>query len=1066
MLEILMGRDWTAVREQILSRLASDVAAGQGGRILLVPELISHDMERRFCAAAGDTASRYAEVLSFTRLARRVSDRIGSAAEECLDGGGRVVAMAAAVRQLHSKLKAYASVETKPEFLTGLVDAVDEFKRCCISAEDLKAASARTEGGFSQKLEELALILESYDAICAQGRRDPRDQMSWALEQMELSDYGSELTVYIDGFPDFTRQHLAVIEHLIRVCPKVTVGLNCDREGSSDLAFEKAGQTARELVRCAKKAGREVKLTPIAPLDTPLNPMRDMLFQGRTVPVPGVRVFHADTVYNECLETAERILALVRGGCRYRDIGVVCADMAAYRSVLELVFYRCRIPLYLAGTEDVLQKSVVSAMLCAMEAALGGFEQRDVLRYLHSVLSPLDQDLCDRVDNYAVIWGVRGGKWLKPWENHPDGLSGIWTDQSRHELACLEEARQLAIGPLLRLKQGFENARDLSCQTSALYTFLEEIGLAERLERMAMEMEAAGDNRSAQILSQLWEILLSALEQLYDVLGNTVWDADTFTRLLALLLGQYNVGTIPAMLDSVSAGPVSAMRCQQVRHLFVLGAQEGSLPGYGGSAGVLTDQERTALREMNLPLTGGAMEGLQAEFAEIYGVFCGAMETVTVSCASSNPSLVYRRLRDMSPGEEEATAVLGHALTDPWEAGAYLARRRDGVAAEALDVLAGYREAQDRGKYQLGTVNRENVRKLYGTSLNLSASQVDTQAGCRLCYFLKYGLRAKERKEQTVDPAEFGTYVHAVLEDTAREVMGLGGFHAVSLEDTLAIARKHSDAYAREHFAALDSQRLEYLFSRNGEELEMIVRDLWDELRKADFAPADFEVQFGGGDGLKPIRIDGAAMEAFLNGFIDRVDTWHTAGNDYFRVVDYKTGKKDFDLCDVYNGVGLQMLLYLFALEKSGESVVGVNPVPVGVQYFPARSPLISADGRLSDQEAEEKRAKESKRRGMLLADEMLVEAMGGNRGADLADREQLRLLEKYIFIVLRRMVDDIASGNVNPNPYSRGSSHDTCRYCKFSEICHKNEVADRRNYKAMSDKRFWEDVEKEVDHG
>ena len=102
----------------------------------------------------------------------------------------------------------------------------------------------------------------------------------------------------------------------------------------------------------------------------------------------------------------------------------------------------------------------------------------------------------------------------------------------------------------------------------------------------------------------------------------------------------------------------------------------------------------------------------------------------------------------------------------------------------------------------------------------------------------------------------------------------------------------------------------------------------------------------------------------------------------------------------------------------------------------------------------------------MLLDDEALLNAMGGNRGADLADRDQLRLLEKYIFIVLRRLVNDIASGNVSPNPYSRGTSHDTCRYCRYSEICRKNEVADKRNYKAMTDKRFWEDVAKEVDHG
>ena len=115
----------------------------------MVPELISHETERRLCAAAGDTASRFAEVLSFTRLAKRVADETGCAAEECLDNGGRVVAMASSARQLHSRLKAYASVETRPEFLTGLIDAVDEFKRCCITSQDLINAAAETDGSLS-----------------------------------------------------------------------------------------------------------------------------------------------------------------------------------------------------------------------------------------------------------------------------------------------------------------------------------------------------------------------------------------------------------------------------------------------------------------------------------------------------------------------------------------------------------------------------------------------------------------------------------------------------------------------------------------------------------------------------------------------------------------------------------------------------------------------------------------------------------------------------------------------------------------------------------------------------
>ena len=97
MLRLLIGRDWTVNRNIILSRIAEDVAHKRSGRILIVPELISHDMERRLCAVAGDTASRYAQVLTFTRLATRVADSVGHRARECMDEGGRVVAMAAAV---------------------------------------------------------------------------------------------------------------------------------------------------------------------------------------------------------------------------------------------------------------------------------------------------------------------------------------------------------------------------------------------------------------------------------------------------------------------------------------------------------------------------------------------------------------------------------------------------------------------------------------------------------------------------------------------------------------------------------------------------------------------------------------------------------------------------------------------------------------------------------------------------------------------------------------------------------------------------------------------------------
>lgn len=1075
MLRILLSKDWIACRNKILSCIAEDVAAQRGGRILMVPELISHDTERRLCKAAGDTTSRFAEVLSFSRLASRVAEMTGNSARRYLDNGGRIVAMAAATRQLHSQLKAYAPVETKPEFLKELVDVVDEFKRCCITSEDLRNASTHAEGTLAQKLLELSLILESYDAVCSQGLCDPRDQMTWCLEQLEDNDYAENHVFYIDGFPDFTRQHLAILEHVIKNSPMVTVGLNCDCLNSDALAFEKASDTAFQLIQCAKRAGVEVQVETIDGRDDVLLQVFQGLFQGKLPDGPQLcgRVYavHADSVQREAQAAADRVMELVRTGCRYRDISIVCGDMPQYESILRLVFRRCNIPLYQSGTEDILQKTVICTVLSALEAALGGFEQHAVLRYLRSVLSPLDPDTCDRVENYVITCGIRGSMFLKPWDRNPDGFGKEMSPETVAELRKLNHARQLAMEPLERLCQAFGTAQSMDDQIQGLVDFFDRISLADRLESLQEQMDAAGEYRDAQILGQLWEILLNALEQMRSALSKTVWETDVFTRLLTLLLSQYDVGTIPPVLDAVTVGTVSAQRCQEAKHLLVLGASEGALPSYGGSKGLLTDQERVLLRQMGVPLTGGAMEGLQAEFAEIYGVFCGAQESVWISHCASEGSYLYRRIAK-SVGEMSVESFACVASGDAREAGAYLARWQDPDAAAILGVQDWYKDTCARMDYTLGNVTPDGIRNLYGNRLNLSASQVDRHGECRLSYFLKYGLRAKERKEYTVDPAEFGTYVHDVLEHTAKDVMELGGFENVSLEQTVEIAKHYSDCYAAERFAQMDSHRVDYLFRRNWRELEMVVQELWQELKDSAFRPDAFELAFGDDGEMPAIEVENAAISACLRGFVDRVDLWEKDGRHYFRVVDYKTGKKDFDYCDVFNGVGLQMLLYLFALEKNGWGI------GTGVQYFPARSPIVSADGRLSAEEAEKMRQKEWVRKGLLLADEEILHAMepgenmrrlccsrkkDGSLSGDIADREQLKLLRQYIFALLSNMVDEIASGNIDPNPYTRGTSHNACAYCPYTSICHSDDVPGRRNYKTMTAQRFWEEVEKEV---
>ena len=1079
MLQLLLGTDWVANRNAILQMVADDVCNSRGNRILVVPELISHDMERRLCTVAGDTASRFAEVVSFSRLGRRVSEYTGLVTEPSLDGGGRVVAMASVARQLRGSLKAYASLQTKPEFLTGLLDAIDEFKRCCISPADLMLASRKTEGGFAQKLEELSLLLEGYDAVTSRGKRDPRDQMALLLERLKDCAFGEEHVFYVDGFPDFTRQHMEILGHLISTSSKVVVSLNCDRSGSDAPAFAKAGETAKMLLTVAKRFGIEAQVVHIGAEETPLKPLNSALLQGR-LPAGlenSVFAYHGGTIFDEVSAAANAVEELVAGGARYRDIAVVCGDAEKYRRVLTRVFSRYGIPLYLSGTESILDRSLIHTVLAALEAALCGFAQKDVFRYLRSALSPLSLSQCDRLENYGILWSITGSKWAQPFENHPDGLNMEWTPDSRARLAELNTIRELVMAPLLKMRDSFRQAEKLAAYVKALYTFMEDINIGERLESLAEQFDRSGDNRSAQIVHQLWDILIPALEQMYDVLGETAWDSDTFARLLRLLLSQYDVGTIPPVLDAVTAGPASAMRCQESRHLIVLGMQEGSMPGYGSSGGILTDKERIRLRNMGIPLTGGAMDGLSIEFSEIYGVFCGARESVRVFCPDGQPSFLFRRLSEVSGGEKNVSYL---PLADAAEMASYLISQDMESEADKLGLGEAYRHIRQKKDYCYGNISKENVQDLYGNMLNLSASQVDKLAECKMRYFLQYGIRARERKPITVDPAEYGTYVHDVLEQTAREVMEKGGFANCVEDEVLEIAMRHSNNYISTHFSGLDSQRTAYLLERNSQELKMVVRELWDELRHSKFLPWDFEVYFGDGGVMPPITVQGAEMEAKLRGYVDRVDVWCEDGQNYFRVVDYKTGRKSFDYCDVFNGIGLQMLLYLFALEQGGEAILGEHPVPAGVQYFPARAPIVGADNAVSDEAATAMRLKEWKRKGLLLNDKEVLAAMepdgavhrldcsnkkdGGISGA-VADRQQFQMLKCYVFNLLSQMVDTISAGDITPNPYTRGSYHNACAFCPYGEVCHPEDVPGRRDYQAMNADRFWEEIEKEMKH-
>ena len=84
MLQIVLGKAGTGKTAAVMARIKDAVDRGLGGRLLIVPEQYSHEAERELCSVCGDGLSLYAEVLSFTGLAREVSTECGGTAAEYL----------------------------------------------------------------------------------------------------------------------------------------------------------------------------------------------------------------------------------------------------------------------------------------------------------------------------------------------------------------------------------------------------------------------------------------------------------------------------------------------------------------------------------------------------------------------------------------------------------------------------------------------------------------------------------------------------------------------------------------------------------------------------------------------------------------------------------------------------------------------------------------------------------------------------------------------------------------------------------------------------------------------
>lgn len=1078
MLHILMGRARTGKSERVLRRIA---ALGDGSKqILLVPEHASHVAEMDVCRICGDTASRHAEVLTFKLLSSRVLGICGGSADVTLDNGGKLLTLQRALSELAPALKVYRRASQRAAFLKSLLDVMEELQSYAVAPEMLYARVEDLDGESGDKLRDIALLYGVYLAKLHAPGRDARDAMQKLEEHLEQSGYIDGKDIFLDGFSYFTGREWNILRILLRRAKSVTVTLLAD---TGERELFSAGLRVRErLYALARETGVACDEETLR-ADAARGALEhiEQHFFGAVRSYDGgaetVALYEAGSAYRECEWVAAQIELLVREkGYRYRDITVTARELAPYAPALQTVFARRGIPLYYARRSDILQSSVVTLLLGALDAATGGFEYEDVFRCLKTGLAGLTMEECDILENYVLKWEIRGAMWTRDtaWTAHPDGYGADWTEEARERLAAVNELRTRVRAPFAALKDGVGGSKKAEDKAKALYSYLADIGLPEALREETERLFGAGEAQRAEETAQLWAILCGVLDQFVEILGDTVLEAEEFASLFRLVLTQYSVGTIPVTLDAVNVCEMTRNDRHTVRALFLMGANDGVLPAVESRGGVLREEDRIALEQREIFLAPHGMEQFQLELQNLYAALAQPTEKLTVSYPVADagggalrPSFIVGRIERLLPAvkTEKESAGREYRLTDRSAALEYAGQHIGGalwryfVQAEgAGETMAAMERAS---RYARGRLSEDGVRALYGSAVTLSASRMDRVRSCHFAYFMRYGLRAKERSSAGFDAPQIGTFVHDVMERTLRAAKELGGLHALSEERLHALIHASIEDYISRVLPDLaeKSARFRYLFDRLCATVERIVDEVTQELSCSDFEPLAFELSFGPDGQLPAITISENGHTARVVGKVDRVDGWLHDGKLYLRVVDYKTGKKEFDLAELRYGLGLQMLLYLFALsERGGALFGGCELVPAGVLYTPAREPLLRCARNTGEEELGRMMKRELRRSGMVLEDPAVLQAMehsaleapcylpiavkktkSGEKNVtgSLASAEQLGKLSRYVDHLLREITDEVFSGNIDADPCHYASQRTACTFCEFAPACH-----------------------------
>ena len=525
------------------------------------------------------------------------------------------------------------------------------------------------------------------------------------------------------------------------------------------------------------------------------------------------------------------------------------------------------------------------------------------------------------------------------------------------------------------------------------------------------------------------------------------------------------VGIIPPGYDRVVFGDIERTRLSDIKVLFFVGVNDGLIPKASEHGGIISQSDRECFASHGIELAPTDREksfiqkfylylNLTKPSEKLYIIWFRASQDGKEARKSYLIGTILKMFPGLVPVRLEESQDFGlQQLATPKSSLRFfvegLKEAKKGQIHPAWRGLCQWYMAQDAWRekirlfleaafyqYHSRPMGADVTRALYGRVLENSVTRLEKFSACAFSHFLQYGLKLEERSLGEFAPVDMGTMFHEALEhySHALEQAGYQWFDVPKdvEEELIEQAVEKALGTGLDSFL-LEEARTAYLVERMKRILRRTVETVAEQIRTSHFAPEGYEVSFSFAENLEAVNFILSEEEKMrLQGRIDRIDTKKTEDKVYVKVIDYKSGSREFQLLSLYHGLQLQLVVYLnSAVELLRRKYPGKEVLPGGMYYYHLDDPVIEGKSGQPDEEIQAKILEELKLVGVAGEEE----DASVSKKAKRAVKEEFQILSRYASHKIRDIGRQIFRGEIGAEPYRLGDSSG-CDYCPYHGIC------------------------------